>query len=74
MATVGTKPLDPGAVHSSTVLSVTEELRSSFVTGILAKAEVALGIGKKGGLLVQALILVSGNLAQFPVLPLSPRF
>lgn len=76
MTTVGAEPLDPGAVHrSSAVLSIAEELRSSFVTGILTKAEVALGIKKKKrGLVVQALIWVSGNLAQFPVLPQSPRF
>jgi len=51
------------------VLSITEELCSSFVTGILTKADVALAIEKKGRLLVQALIWVSGNLAQFPALP-----
>ena len=72
---VGAEPLDPGAVHrSSTVLSITEELGSSFVPGILTKAEVALGAEKKGALVVQALIWVSGNLAQFPVLPQSPQF
>lgn len=54
MTMVGAKLGDPGAVHrSSAVLSVTEELHSSFVTGILTKAEVTLGIGKKnrGGVL-----------------------
>lgn len=73
MTAVGAKPLDPGAVHSSlAVLSITEESHSSFVTGIPTKAEVALGTENNGGLVVEALIWVSGKLAQFAVLPQSP--
>jgi len=48
-STVGLKPQAPVAVHrSSAVLAVTEELHSSFVPGILAKAGFSLRTERKG--------------------------
>lgn len=55
-STVGLKSQASVAVHRrSAVLAVTEELHSSFVPGILAKAGFSLRTERKGKLAVKAL-------------------